>query len=94
MKKHTLALLGDNGGKLCVPAKVLQETIASLIEGARRATRFFVEGESSRKGRRPARLDAACNMTITRLSAGSAVLAIEVPTIEEAAPERFGDGQL
>jgi hypothetical protein len=90
MKKHTMTLLGGTRGELRVPADVLLEMIGALLEGARQATRFFVEGESTRKGPRPAWLDAACNVEVTGLTAGSAVVALEAPTLADAAPDRFG----
>lgn len=90
MKKHTMTLLGEARGGLRVPAEVLLEAIGALLEGARQATRFLVEGESTRKGPRPVWLDAACNIEVTGLTAGSAVVALEAPTLSDAAPERFG----
>jgi hypothetical protein len=90
MKKHTMTLLGGAHGELRVPADVLLETVGALLEGARQATRFFVDGESTRKGPRPAWLDAACTIEVTGLTAGSAVVALEAPTLSDAAPERFG----
>jgi len=90
MKKHTMTLLGGTRGELRVAADVLLETVGVLLEGARQATRFFIEGESTRKGPRPAWLDAACNVEVTGLTAGSAVVALEAPTLADAAPERFG----
>ena len=92
MKKHTMTLLGGTRGELRVPADVLLETVGALLEGARQATRFFVEGESTRKGPRPAWLDGACNVEVTGLTAGSAVVALEAPALAEAAPDRFGGG--
>lgn len=90
MKKHKLTLLGETRGELRVPAEVLLEAVGALLEGARQATRFLVEGESTRKGPRPAWLDAACSIEVTGLTAGSAVVALEAPTLSDAAPERFG----
>lgn len=90
MKKHTMTLLGGTRGELRVPADVLLETVGALLEGARQATRFVVEGESTRKGPRPAWLDVACRVEITGLTAGSAVVALEAPTLADVAPERFG----
>jgi hypothetical protein len=92
MTKHELKLLGGSG-VLRVPAEILLETVGALLEGARQATRFMVEGESTRKGPRPTWLDAVCRLEITGLTAGSAVVAIEAPTLEEAVPERFGGNQ-
>lgn len=63
MNKHTMTLLGGTRGELRVPADVLLETVGALLEGARQATRFFIEGESTRKGPRPAWLDAVCDET-------------------------------
>lgn len=90
MKKHTLTLLGGTRGELRVPADVLLETVGALLEGARQATRFFIEGESPRKGPRPAWLDATCNIEVTGLTAGSAVVALEAPALADAVPDRFG----
>ncbi|NOY94457.1 MAG: hypothetical protein GXP55_25045 [Deltaproteobacteria bacterium] len=92
MNKHRLTLLGGVQGELRVSASILHETVGALLEGARQATRFFVEGESIRKGPRPAWLEATCEIQITALSPGSAVLALEAPTLEEADPARFGEG--
>ena len=49
MKKHKLTLMGGAHDELRVPAAVLRESIEALLEGARLATRFAVEGESVRK---------------------------------------------
>ncbi len=91
MNKHKLTLMGGLHGELRVSASVLREAIGALIEGARLATRFAVEGESVRKGPRPSWLDAACAIDITALSSGSAAFALEVPTLQEADAARFGD---
>lgn len=91
MNKYKLKLMGGLHGELRVPASILHEAIGALIEGARLATRFAVEGESARKGPRPSWLDAACAIDITALSYGSAVFALEVPTLQEADAARFGD---
>ena len=92
MSKHSLTLLGGLDAELRVSASVLHEAVGALMEGARLATRFAVEGESVRKGPRPSWLDATCSIDITGLSAGSAVIALEAPTLQEADPDRFGDG--
>ncbi|MEO2005476.1 MAG: hypothetical protein ABGY41_15420 [Candidatus Poribacteria bacterium] len=91
MNKHTLTLMGGLHGELRVPAHVLLEAVGALVEGARRATRFAVEGQSVRKGRRPSWLDAVCTIDITGMSAGSAVIEIEAPTVQEAYAAHVGD---
>lgn len=45
-----------------------------------------------RKGPRPAWLDAACDIQIKCLTAGSAVIALEAPTVRDADGARFGLG--
>lgn len=92
MKKHRMTLLGGTHGELRVPADVLLEAVGALLEGARQATRFFVDGESTRKGPRPSWLDAACTIEVTGLTPGSAVVALEAPALSDAAPDRFGGG--
>ena len=89
MKHHTITLQGGPAD-LRVPADVLVELVSALQEGALRAARFVVEGESIRQGPKPAWLDAVGRFDITGLTQGSAVLEIEAPSLAEAAPERFG----
>lgn len=89
MKEHKLTLLGGRPAALRVPAAVLQEALAALIDGARSATRFAVEGESVRKGKRPDWLEAACAIDVTVLSPGSTVIRVEAPTLQEADAVRF-----
>ena len=94
MIKQDLTLLGGSGDELRVSAAVLREAIDALLEGVHLATRLAVEGESRRKGPRPAWLDAVCAFDITGLNAGSVAIAMEVPTLREADAMRFGgDGQ-
>jgi hypothetical protein len=89
MNKHTITLTGGGGAELRVSAQLLVDTLQALTEGARLAARFVVEGESARKGARPAWLDAACRFDVTGIKPGSVVLEIEAPTLLEAAPGRF-----
>lgn len=89
MKQHTITLQGGPAG-LRVPADVLLELVSALQEGARRAARFVIEGESVRKGPKPTWLDAVGRFDVTGLTQGSAVLQVEAPSLAEALPERFG----
>lgn len=93
MNQHLLTLLAEKGGELRIPAGVLLEAVGALVDGARLAARFAVEGESVRKGPRPAWLEAACDFEITGLFAGSAVIALEARTLREADAIRFGGAQ-
>lgn len=91
MNKHKLTLMGGHRVEVRVSAAVLHEAIGALLEGARFATRFAVEGESVRNGPRPAWLDSACAVDVTGLAAGSTVIAMEAPTLQEADATKFGD---
>ena len=90
MNKHKLKLMGGPHSDLRVSAVLLHEAIGTLIEGARLATRFAVEGESIRKGPRPTWLDSACAVDIVGLTAGSVDIAMEAPTLQEVDAARFG----
>ena len=91
MKKHKLTLVGGPHDELRVSASLLHEAVGALLEGARLATRFAVEGESVRKGPRPTWLDSACAIDITGFTPGSAVIAMEAPTLQETNAVKFGD---
>lgn len=84
MKKHTLTLLGGASQELRVPAAVLAEVLAELVEGARQAARFAVEGESVKKGPRPSWLENVGAFAVTGLKAGSAIVELEAPTLGES----------
>jgi len=92
VNKHTLTLLSGHSDELRVSATVLHEAFGALIEGARLATRFAVEGKSVRKGPRPAWLDLACHFEVTGLKPDSAIIQLEARTLREVDPSRFGDG--
>lgn len=92
MNTHKLTLMGGGSAELRVPASVLLEALGALIDGARLATRFVVEGESVRKGPRPTWLDAACEVEVTGLTAGSAVIAVDARPLREVDEARFGQG--
>lgn len=89
MKKHKITLLNGHSGELRVPAEHLAEAISALIEGAQRATRFAVEGESTRPGARPSWLDAVCALDITGVAIGSFEFAAEASTLGHALPAKF-----
>ena len=93
MNKHKLTLTGGHGPQLRVSAPLLHEVLGALLEGARHAARFAVEGESVRHGPRPAWLDAVCAFDVTGLTPGSTVIALEAPTLREADFGRFGVDQ-
>jgi hypothetical protein len=95
VKRHRLVLGGGQAGALRISDDQLAELLAALKEGARLALRFQAEGASSQLGPRPRWLEACTSHVITGLSAGSAVLELEAPTLEQAAPDVFAStGQI
>ena len=92
VKRHRLVLEGGDAGALRIGDDQLAELLAALKEGARLALRFQAEGISSQPGPRPRWLEACTSHVITGLSAGSAVLVLEAPTLEQAAPDVFATG--
>lgn len=87
--QHKLTLTDGTSDEVRIAADSLAALIGALLDGARHATRFAVEGRSTRSGPRPSWLDAACRLEIVGLEAGSTVLRIEAPVLEEIASERF-----
>lgn len=90
MNKHRLTLLGGAADELRISMVVLHEATGALLEGARMATHFAVEGESVRKGLCPAWLETACDFDVTDVSEGSAVFEIEAHTLSSTDEIRFG----
>lgn len=84
MKRHQLTLLSGREDELRISASLLQEALSALIDGARSATRFAIEGVSVRKGPKPEWLEAACHVDVTGLVKGSARLELEAPTLDES----------
>ena len=89
MKRHRFTLLGGPGGEVRVPAETLLDAAGALLEGAVRAVRFAVEGESVRPGTRPAWLDAACRLEIAAMHSGSATVEVDAPALAAACPDRL-----
>jgi len=89
MKKQTMTLLGGPSDELRVDMRVLQEAFGALLEGMARATRYAVEGHSTRTGRPPSWMDAALQVDVTGLKPGSAALYLEAYTLGESVPDLF-----
>ena len=56
--------------------------------------RLRVEGRSTAQGKIPGWLARAAVIEVVGLSPGSTVITVEAPSLAEAAPERFGQGDL
>ena len=93
MKQHRLVLQGGSSDQLRLPIELLTAMLTALQHGARLAARFHVEGLSAQAGPKPRWLEACTAHVVTGLHPGSAVLELEAPLLQEAAPEQFGPEQ-
>lgn len=91
VKQHRLVLQGGSSDQLRLPIELLTALLTALQDGARLAARFRVEGLSSQAGPKPRWLEACTAHVVTGLHAGSAVLELEAPFLQDAAPEQFGE---
>jgi hypothetical protein len=72
-----------------IPLLALKEFSENLLDSAEKALRLSVEGASVKRGKLPEWLRKSLEFTFTGISKGSTVLGINVPTLEEAAPEQI-----
>lgn len=73
---------------------MLRDLLDVLVDGCQQAVRLRVEGRSTAQGKIPGWLERAAVIEVVGLSPGSTVIAVEAPSLAEAAPERFGQGDL
>lgn len=88
LNKRKLVLIGGPHDRIRVGMPLLYEAFGALMEGAQIATRFAIDGKSSRKSI-PAWLSAASAFDVVGLTAGSAEIAIEAKTLGELDHGRF-----
>jgi hypothetical protein len=88
MIRHTIRLVGPNACGARVSIHILRALSDALLEAAQRSLRLRVEGRSKLQGKTPW-LEAATDLVLVGLHAGSTLLEFEAPTLGEAAPEIF-----
>ncbi len=88
MRRHTLRLVGPRAQGARLSATIFRDALDALIAGARHAVRLRVDGRGL-TGQPPAWLERVSEIDVLPLEAGSTVIALEAPTLAEAAPERF-----
>jgi hypothetical protein len=76
-----------------VSAGVLRDVLDVVIEGSKRAVRMRTQGRSSARGKVPEWIEATADYSV-ELNPGSTVLDLRVPTLLEAAPDTFGQGEM
>jgi hypothetical protein len=77
-----------------IDGALLRDLLKVLVDGCQQAVRLRVEGRSTARGKPPAWLERAAAFEVVGLYAGSIVLAVEAPSLAEAAPEHFGQADL
>ena len=78
---YKLRLEGLREAKGHIKADTLVRALRALLGTAERATRLVATGRSVAKGRKPAWLRAAMDITVTGLGTGSTTLDIRAPTL-------------
>lgn len=91
--RYRLCLTGLREHEGQIKASRLVRVVDALIKMAESATCFLATGEGSRRGPRPAWLQASVDFTITGQNPGSTVLDIEAPHLGETAHEKFFGGE-
>lgn len=92
MLRYSLRLLGPDARGARISASLLRTVLDVLTEGTRGALRLRAEGRSSARGTIPAWLVRAADFDVLGFKPGSIIIEMEAPTLQEASPERFGQG--
>jgi hypothetical protein len=86
--RYRIKITGLKSPEGTIPLTAFREISDVLLQGSERTLRLSVEGASVKRGRLPAWLSKSLEFTVAGISKGSTVLEIEVPTLEESAPEQ------
>jgi hypothetical protein len=92
--KKRIRIKGPGARGARIDAALLRDLLDVLVDGCQQAVRLRIEGRSTAQGKTPAWLARAAAIEIVGLSPGSTVIALEVPALAEAVPERFGQADL
>lgn len=94
MITRRIRLSGPGARGVRIAGGLLRDLLDVLVDGCQQAVRLRVEGRSTAQGKPPVWLARAAAFDIVALKEGSTVLVIEAPSLIEAAPERFRQGDL
>jgi len=94
LKRYQVKLIGPEAQGARISSFALRDLINVLTEGCLRSLRLRVEGQSSSSGPVPAWLKASARFDFVGLAAGSTVLLVEAPSLAEASPDHFAQGDL
>jgi hypothetical protein len=90
--KRRIRFKGPGARGARIDAALLRDLLDVLVDGCQQAVRLRVEGRSTAQGKIPGWLARAAVIEVVGLSPGSTVIAVEAPSLAEAAPEQFGQG--
>jgi hypothetical protein len=86
---YKVNILGLTNKKGSISISALKEITGALLKGSDRVLRLFIEGRSTKSGKNPDWLKKSLDFTITGIKAGSTVIELEAPVLEEAIPEQL-----
>jgi len=93
MRTHRIELEGPGVRGIVVNARLLRTVLGVLIDGSQQAVRLRTQGRSKASGTLPRWIDAATAFEV-EIREGSTVLELQAPTLAEADPDAFSQGQL
>lgn len=86
--RYRIKIKGLKTAEGTISLTALKEISNALLLGSERTLRLSVEGSSVKRGRVPVWLSKSLEFTVAGISKGSTVLELEVPTLEESAPDQ------
>ncbi len=91
-QKVFLSSMNDYGDRL--PPEAVGQTLVAIPNLVRESIDMVFRGQSTAKGKRPGWLTAASDVALVSVSGGEeSVLTFEAPTLGDAAPELFRQGE-
>lgn len=94
MITRRIRLSGPGARGVRIDGELLRDLLDVLVDGCQQAVRLRVEGRSTAQGKPPTWLARAAAFGVVDLREGSTVLVVEAPSLVEAVPERFRQGDL
>lgn len=93
-KRYIIKLVGPASKGARISGRILRQLLAATIDGAVESMRLRIEGRSTARGGVPSWLQRATDFEVLGTEAGSTDILIEMPTLAEADPERFGQAEM
>ena len=94
MLEYVVRLIGPGVADGNIPGPLVGPLFEALDRSIKGAVRLALEGRSAARGPLPQWLARAAAFDLVGVSDRAATLRLQAPTLEEALPERFGQGEL